>query len=296
MAVSMSKGTKVDLAARIGAMLGEGPVWVDRDRAVWFVDIKAPCIYRFEPGRGRLDQWSAPAEIGWVLPTRDAAFVAGLPDGIHQFHPASGRFAAHVRVEHPSHNRLNDATVDARGRIWLGTMDNLERDATGRFYRYQRGQLRDTGIEPMCITNGPAVSPDAKALYSVDTVAGTIDAWSIGDDGSLHDRRRFATIDASDGHPDGVTCDAEGGVWLGLWGGWCARRYSADGKVTQNVRLPVANVTKIALGGPDLRTAYATTARKGLDAAALAQQPQAGDLFSFRVDVPGVPPPLADVP
>ena len=78
-------------------------------------------------------------------------------------------------------------------------------------------------------------------------------------------------------------------MWVGFFGGWSARRYGPDGVMTDEVRFPVSNITKIALGGPDGRTAYATTARQGLSEEQLAEQVQAGDIFTFRVEVPAKP-------
>lgn len=277
-------------AASVGAMLGEGPVWVERDAALWFVDIKAPRVHRFDPASGRLDAWAAPAEVGWVLPVDNGGFIAGLATGLHCFSPEDGRFALHAEVEpHLPGNRLNDAAIDPAGRIWFGSMDNAEAAATGSLYVHEHGRVRDSGVEPVVITNGPAIAPDGRTLYAVDTLGRTIDAYTVAPDGELHDRRRFLTIDPALGHPDGAIADAEGGIWVGFFGGWAARRYAPNGTLTHEVRFPVANVTKVALGGPDGRTAYATTARKGLDAAQLAAQPLAGDLFTFPVDVPGVP-------
>jgi len=112
---------------------------------------------------------------------------------------------------------------------------------------------------------------------------------AINEDGTLGAPSVFATIDEADGWPDGSVCDAQGHVWIGLWGGWRARRYSPAGEIVAEVRLPAANITKIAFGGADLCTAYATSARKGLDAAALAGQPLAGNIFAFEVEVPGLP-------
>lgn len=277
-------------AASVGAILGEGPVWVARDRALWFVDIKAPRVHRFDPASGRLDAWDAPEQIGWLLPEAGGGFLVGMASGLHHFSPESGRFEPHTEIEpHLPCNRLNDAAVDPEGRVWFGTMDNDETDATGRVYTLEDGAHRDSGIAPVVITNGPAISPDGRTLYAVDTLARRIDAWSIGDDGALTDCRLFLEFDPALGHPDGAVADAEGGLWVGFWGGWAARRYAPDGRLTHEARFPVANVTKVALGGEDGRTAFATTARKGLNSAALAEQPQAGDLFTFRVDTPGVP-------
>ena len=188
-------------------------------------------------------------------------------------------------------NRLNDGVVDPHGRLWFGTMDNDEKADSGAFYRFERGAVVRTGIEGICITNGPAVSPDGGTLYHVDTLAGTIRAADILDDGELGPSRAFVHIDASEGHPDGPTIDSEGCVWISLYGGWETRRYSPAGELIDRVRFPVANITKIAFGGDDLRTAYATTARQMMSAEEIAKQPEIGDLFAFRVDVPGVATP-----
>src|SRR5205085_5819701 len=139
--------------------------------------------------------------------------------------------------------------------------------------------------------NGPAVSPDGRILYVVDTLKGTIDAVDIHDDGTLGERRPYVRIDPAEGHPDGPTIDSEGCVWISLYAGWEARRYSPAGELVDRVRFPVANITKIAFGGDDLRTVFATTARQLLKPEELEKQPEAGDLFEFRVDVPGVPCP-----
>jgi sugar lactone lactonase YvrE len=99
-------------------------------------------------------------------------------------------------------------------------------------------------------------------------------------------------IDPQHGHPDGPTIDSEGCVWISLYAGWEAWRYSPAGELIDRIRFPVANITKLAFGGRDLRTAYATTARQLLSPDEIAKQPQIGDLFEFTVDVPGIPCPL----
>jgi sugar lactone lactonase YvrE len=139
------------------------------------------------------------------------------------------------------------------------------------------------------ITNGPAFSPDGGTLYHTDTLERRIYAFDLREDGSLANKRVFVTIEQGAGFPDGPVVDSEGCLWTGLFGGWSARRYAPDGRLLENVAFPVANITKLAFGGPNLTTVYATTARKGLDAAALAGQPEAGGLFCFEAKVPGQP-------
>jgi sugar lactone lactonase YvrE len=171
-------------------------------------------------------------------------------------------------------------------------MDNKEKAKSGAFYCFADGEVRHTGIDGIAITNGPAVSPDGRILYFVDTLKGTIEAADIRDDGSLGERRPFVKIDPKDGHPDGPTIDREGCLWIALYAGWEARRYSPAGELVDTVRFPVANITKLALGGDDLRTAFATTARQLLKPEEIAKQPEIGDLFAFAADVAGAPCPL----
>jgi len=272
----------------LGAQLLEGPVWVARDAALWFVDIKGRKVHRFDPANDAKASWEAPEQIGFCLPVAGGGFVAGLQTGLARFDPADGNFVPLIDPEpdQPG-NRLNDGAVDYAGRLWFGTMDDAERDATGRIYSLDVNGRCIAATAPVPITNGPAVSPDGRTFYHVDTVARTIHASTLGGDGSLVDARVFARIAPEDGYPDGPTVDAEGCLWVGLYHGWAARRYAPSGELLEQVRFPVSAITKISFGGPGLTTAYATSAAKHLDAAGRAREPQAGDLFAFEVAVPG---------
>jgi xylono-1,5-lactonase len=276
------------------AVLGEGPVWDARSGALWFVDIKQRQVHRFDEATGKVTSWPAPAQVGWVLPADDGALLAGLQTGLARFDPGTGRFdhLADVEPENPG-NRLNDATVAPDGAVWFGSMDDGEERASGRVFRFDGREVIATAIPPVTITNGPAFSPDGATLYHVDTVGGVVYAVPVAADASTGTPRVFARIDPAYGHPDGVCVDAAGNVWAGLWGGWRARCYGPDGSLVDEVRFPVANITKVAFGGPDLMTAYATSASKGLDEEARRAQPDAGALFAFRVEVPGRVLPLA---
>ena len=273
--------------------LGEGPVWVERDQALWFTDIKRLRIYRYDPATGDQKSWHAPEQVGFVFPAQSGDFIVGLQSGLHRFNPEKRSFAPLVEVEPDlPGNRLNDGAVDPQGRLWFGTMDNGERAKTGSFYCYAGSKLSRTNVTGISITNGPCVSPEGDTLYWVDTLGGTISASEIGGDGELGPSRLVVKIDPKEGHPDGPTIDSEGCIWISLYAGWEARRYSPSGELLQRVSFPVANITKIAFGGADLRTAYATTARQFLTPEQLEAQPLAGGLFVFRVDVSGIECPL----
>ncbi|GAM03712.1 SMP-30/gluconolactonase/LRE family protein [Novosphingobium sp. MBES04] len=284
---------QADHFLKVGAHLGEGPCWIDG--ALWFVDIKGNTVFKVDPETHALSRWATPEHVGWVLPSAHDGLIVGLQSGPHRLDPGSGTLTriAQVHTDLPD-NRLNDAAIDAEGRVWFGSMDNLEESETGVVFVLDKGDVREAGIPAITITNGPAISPCGSWLYHVDTIGRRVYRHAIQADGTAGDGELFldfTTPDRDDwGHPDGAICDAEGGIWQGFFGGAAARRFAPDGTLTHEVRFPVSNVTKITLGGPDGRTAYATTARQGLSEAELAAQPQAGDLFTFRVDVPAAPP------
>ncbi len=280
----------------VGATLGEGPIWVAREAALWFVDIKGHRIHRYDPALDVGRSWAAPGQVGWIVPTNDGLFAVGLQSGVHRFDPARGSFTLiHAPEGHMPGNRQNDACVGPDGALWFGSMDDAEEADSGYFYRFHKGVCAEAGLPAVSITNGPALSPDGKILYHTDTLGKRIWRTDVAPDGTVGNTRLFARIEEDAGYPDGPTVDAEGCLWTGLFGGWAVRRYDPAGQLMREIRFPVANITKIAFGGDDLTTAYATTARKGLDMTALTSQSLAGDLFAFDPGVAGLPGHVATI-
>ncbi len=266
----------------VGAELGEGPVWVRRERAVWFVNIKGRKVHRFDPASGELAGWPAPEQPGFIAPCRQGDFVVGLKTGLHRFDPRTGVFAHLTQVEPDKpDNRLNDGAVCPAGTLWFGSMDDLETNASGSLYHLD-AQGRCVALDRgYVITNGPAFSPDGRVFYHTNTSERVVYVFDRPTPGTVTGKRVFVKIEDGAGWPDGTAVDAEGCVWVAMWGGWS--------ELLSSVRFPCANVTKISFGGEDGRTAYATTAWKGLSAQERASQPLAGDLFRFRTEVPGQP-------
>lgn len=271
----------------VGAELGEGPVWDARARSVYFVDIKGQRVHRYGE-HGDKHSWQAPQQVSFILPAAAGGFVCALQDGLYQFCEISGQFTLlrHVERDVPS-NRFNDGCVDAQGCLWFGSMDDRETDPSGVLYRLGRDGTVLAVDRGYVITNGPAISPDGRILYHTDTLGKTVFRFDVGDGGVLAGKRPFARI-AGSGYPDGMAVDAEGCVWIALFGGGRIERYAPSGEHLDSVAFPCSNVTKLAFGGADLRTVYATTAWKGLSDAARAHEPLAGALFSFRTAAPGL--------
>lgn len=268
------------------ALLGEGPLWAEDARQLWFTDIEGRALQRFDPAVGVGERFAVDGRPGFIVRVANGGFVVGIERALRSW---DGQHLGDVLAEVPdvAGIRLNDATVDPRGRLWFGSMDAACATPTGAVHLYDSVSLRTVGGR-CAITNGPAVKRDGRTLYHVDTAAGRIEAFEIGARDTLEDGRTFAIIDPADGVPDGVTLDAEDCLWVALWGGWAVRRYDPDGRPMLTVRVPASQVTKIAFGGDDLRTAYVTTARIGLSETNLAEQPLAGGLFAFPAPAPGL--------
>lgn len=267
------------------AELGEGPVWVARDRAVWFVDIKGRKLHRYGVDDGAKASWDTPDQTGFALPAEDGSLVCGVRGGLQRFDPATGRFSLLIAVEADRpQNRINDGFVAPDGSLWFGTMDDSEATMSGALYRYARGSLtrHDDGYR---VTNGPAMSPDGRTLYHNDTTRRRVHAFDHRD-GILTNKRLFA--ETSEGFPDGPTVDSAGVLHIGLFNGSGIARFAATGEALPGIAFPVCTVTKAAFGDDDLRTLYCTTAWLGQDAATRAEQPTLGGLFRVRVATPGL--------
>lgn len=271
----------------IKATLGEGPIWY-RD-ALWFVDIKGQKVHSYDPAHGRHQSFDAPEQVSFLAPTTEGGFIAGLKSGLHRFHPAFG-FRPTLQIEAPElDNRTNDATVDAAGRLWFGTMHDGETAPSGSLYRMTADHVVARMDKGVCITNGPCVSPDGKTLYHTDTLEKIIWAYDLSEDGALSNKRGLVKIGIEGSWPDGSVVDSEGFLWTAMWGGSCAVRFSPTGEAVDRIELPAPNVTKPCFGGADLKTLYFTTARKGLSDEALAAHPLSGGLFAVQVAVAGQP-------
>jgi sugar lactone lactonase YvrE len=271
----------------VGAELGEGPVWHAEEQAFYFVDIKGRAIHRCDAGGGRQRSWATPRSPGFVLPCDDGGLLCGMQGGLHRFDPDTGSFTLLQPIEEDlPGNRINDGFADHRGRLWFGTMDDAEKSPSGALYLRDRANLREQDRNYI-ITNGPAMSPDGKTLYHTDTLLRTVYAFDVDAAGNLSGKRPFIVIDGS-GYPDGLAVDAEGCLWIALFGGWRIERFLPSGELAGVLPFPCANITKLAFGGSDLQTVQVTTAWKGLSPAERSLQPLAGGLFSFRADTPGL--------
>ena len=275
------------------ADLGEGPLWSSRARSLYWVDILRGQLHRYAPASGTHQSWDLPGTLSSVSECEVADILLvtlGLDYAF--FDPGTG--ALH-RVHSPEPggmgNRLNDAKIDSRGRLWVGSMDLGLRRPSGVLHHWAGGAEGARHLSGPVVCNGPAWSPDGRTLYFCDTVGGEVLAFDFDVDAPALSRRRlFARFEGEAGRPDGLTTDTLGRVWIAHWGGSRVSCFGPDGAFLAVIPLPVSQVTSCAFGGDQRQTLYVTSARTGLAADQLAVEPLAGGLFAIETSAQGLAP------
>lgn len=275
--------------------LGEGVVWSSAHGEVQWTDILGRRFWTYSPSDGATRSVALPDRLACFAPLGGTSLLAGFAGGLEVFDLKSGarRPIAAIEPDRPT-TRVNDGKLDRRGRLVFGTMDEDPNGARpiGQVYAYEGGTSPRALVSGVRIANSIAFSPDGRRMYFADTPTKVIRCYDYDlDSGDLSGERTFATVEGP-GFPDGSTVDADGCLWNAEWGGGRVVRYTPDGRVDRSVALPCSQVTCCAFGGAMLDRLYVTTARTGLDAAALAREPHAGALFIIDAGVTG----LADTP
>ncbi len=270
--------------------LGEGVTWSARSNAVLWVDILGKAIRRLSLADGSVTRWDTPERTGWLIERASGdGFVAGLQSGFHDLTlPEGGGMAEVRRIVDPEpalpDNRMNDAAADPAGRIWAGTMPVSCEGASGALYRLDPDCTLTRVDAPYTISNGPAISPDGRWLFHTDTALDTIFRFDIRGDGTLGSRAPHIVFDGSVGHPDGMTLDADGCLWVAHWGGARVTRYDPEGKAMRHIPLPASQITRMAFAGTDLDRMFVSSAADGRD-----DEEHAGALFEVDPGCRGLP-------
>ena len=275
------------------AILGEGPLWVERENAIYWVDIVDKKVHRLGLVSGSRKTWRFEAQLTSLAARAEGGFIATARHGYVLVNFETNEIKPLVTPEADMpQNRFNDGKLDAKGRYWGGTMDEAEKHPSGTLYRLNPDWSLEVMDRDYIITNGPTFSPDGKIMYHTETAKRTIYAFDLAEDGSIGNKREFVRLQGEDeGYPDGMTADSEGCVWLCHFGGSRITRYSPQGEALQIIPMPVPNVTCCTFGGQGLDTLYITTARYLLSPEQVSQYPLAGSLFSCKPGVTGMPTP-----
>jgi sugar lactone lactonase YvrE len=282
------------------AATGECPVWSVSEQALYWIDIGAPALNRFDPLQGENQSWPLPEAVGAFALMPDRRALLALRGGLDVLDLGTGgrRRCAEAPYD-PARSRFNDGRCDRAGRFWGGTLRDAGPAADAALYRYDGrydGRYGGRGLVQMVgglgQANGLAFSPDDRVLYHADTAARTIYAYDFTiEDGSLSGRRVFARLNADQGKPDGAAVDRDGFYWCACHGGGRLLRFRPDGALDREILLPVSQPTMLAFGGSDLATLYVTSERHGLDAGQLSREPYAGGILALPAGCVGLPEP-----
>jgi sugar lactone lactonase YvrE len=285
----------VERALDFHSVLGEGPLWRDAERRLYWLDLRGPAIYRFDPVSGRNEALNAdlPAGLGGMAFDGKGRWILVDDAGIHRIDPKSGRRTALANPEAGrSENIFNDAKVDRRGRLWTGSCNRDWVTPTASFYMLDRSGRVSIIDRSIGCANGPAFSPDGRRAYWTDSPSREIYGYDIDPEtGDVGPRRRFHKFDPGPEQPDGMTVDADGCLWVALWDGWCVAQIRPDGKLERRVKVPVPQPTSVGFGGEGLAQLYITTASLGLSDEQLRAAPLSGHLLVADVGQKGIAEP-----
>jgi sugar lactone lactonase YvrE len=262
---------------------GEGAVWDEAAGLLRFVDLEAGGLMSFDPASGAVGRRDVGKVAACPRPRRSGGLVVAL-ERTFVVLDAEGVVEREIGPAFEDERiRFNDGGCDPAGRFWMGTMAYDETAGAGSVHRLDPDGSITTVLTGVTISNGLSFRPDGRSALYVDTPTGRVDVLDIDPDtGTVTGRRPFVQVT---GAPDGIAADAEGGVWVALWGGSAVHRYDAEGRLTHVVPMPCSQVTCPAFGGPGLTDLYVTTSRRGLG----DKEPVAGALFRVRPGPAGAP-------
>ncbi len=263
---------------------GEGPVWSTRWGGLRWVDMLAGDVLSLA-ATGAISRRHVGSVAAAIRPRRQGGAVIGVERGF-ALEDVDGTLTPLDALWTDDRVRMNEGGCDPDGRFYCGSMAYDQRPGAGALYRLDPDLAVCVVLRQVTVSNGLDWSPDGSRAYYVDTPTQRVDVFDYDTEAGLTGRRPFAEIAAEVGRPDGLTVDAQGGVWVALYGGGAVRRYTPDGVLDEVVEVAAKKVTACTFGGPHLDQLFITTSREGLEPGA---DPLAGSLFRVVVGVTGLP-------
>ena len=262
---------------------GEGPVWSQRWGGLRWVDMLAGDVLSLEAD-GTVRRRHVGSVAAALRPRRGGGAVIGVERGFALEEPDGTLTTLDPLWSDPG-VRMNEGGCDPDGRFWCGSMAYDQAPGAAALYRLDPDGAVHTVLEGVTISNGLDWSPDGSLAYYDDTATHRVDVFDYDRAAGLTGRRPFVRL-PDDGNPDGLTVDAEGGVWVALFGSGVVHRYTPAGVLDLVVEVPTPQVTACTFGGPGLDQLFITTSREGM---APDDDPLAGSLFRADVGVRGRP-------
>jgi len=280
---------KAELYFKADCALGEGPVW--HDGTLYWTDISGKAIYTRSDDGSVTEKFTMPFEVGCFVLWKEHSLVLATDAGFQNFNLRTRKIEAWSNPKiNLSNNRFNDGKCDPRGRFVAGTL-NRARVPEAALYLLDHDKSVRELYRHVTNSNGLAWSESGKIFYYIDTATRMVRAFDYDlETGALSNERVAVKIPEAHGKPDGMTIDRNGNLWIALWGGWGVECWNPNtGEQLARIDVPAAHVTCGVFGGANYETLFITTAKSGLDDAALAEQKLAGSIFSAQPGVGGFP-------
>lgn len=284
----------MELLHDIKAALGEGPVWNSRTQTLYWIDILNKRIYAdgdvFLESDETIGCLSLRKDGGLIFTKRISVWTCEPFDHTQDRSDSSNLTLVHALTDEPANNRFNDGKCDPRGRFLAGTMDMGEKDPNGSLYSFD-GKSVTKLLRDVTISNGLTWSPDYKTLYYIDTPTHEVKAFDYDlETGVIDNMRVVVQLSDSLGHPDGMTSDTQGNLWIAMWGGAQVTKWDPNtGQLLERIPVPAKNVSCCVFGGKDRNELFITSARVGLGEDTLKQYPLTGGVFRLKTNVEGMP-------
>lgn len=263
-------------------ILGEGPCYDLAHGVLSWVDIKMGTLFQLD-AEMNLRETQVGQYLGAAIPTMQGHYVALMTTGVYLMNDTELLRKIYAPEGLLLHQRFNDAKCDPKGRLWAGTMSLFPgKPWEGKLYRFIGMKSQTIALTDMGTPNGMAWSADGKTMYFIDTATRSVDAFDYNPElGNITRRRQIIRLE--EGFPDGMTIDAEGMLWVAVWGIGEVRRYDPrSGQCLSSICVPAPNVTSCCFGGIDLQTLYITTSAEHME-----NVPLAGCVFAVKCDVQG---------
>ena len=283
----MIQNLKIKCAWKTKLLLGEGTLWVSKLNSIFFVDIKKKKILILNIKTNKKKILNINKEIGFVAHIKKSIFILGLKSEIRIINLVNLKtlYSLKIEIDKPN-NRINDGKTDPEGRLWFGTMDNLEKKQSGSLYCLDNSLNLHKVDEKYFITNGPAFL-NKNNFYHADSKKKIIYKIKINNKFKIIKKSIFIKFKKEEGSPDGMTTDSKNNLWVCHYNGARISVFNLKGKKIHKIYLPAKNITNCTFGGKKNNELFISTARKDMSFNDLKKYPLSGSLFRIKMNIKG---------
>lgn len=272
--------------------LGEGMMWHEERKALFWVDILQKKLHKIDLKTKAHDEWLLPHRIGTIVPDSKGSLVLGLQGYVARFDPDTAKLEKLLDIDEPDDHRSNDGKCDPAGRFWLGTLNMDELPGKANVYCIEPGGDIKIKIPGTTISNGIVWTRDKKTMYFIDSPTQCVQQFDYDNaTGEIQFVRKAVEIPRDMGTPDGMAIDENDTLWVAHYDGsgifhWDPR----NGKFLDKIEVPAPHVTSCAFGGDSMNSLFITTARDGLSEEEKERFPLSGSVFMAKTNTRGFAP------